>query len=100
MFLSFFYFKENVDKQPYLTNFADSYLSELSNGENILKVKSKFILKDELIFFLIKDNDYSIERFLKPSLTQSSLNFKNLYWDQKDEKVNLILKWFRVHYFK
>lgn len=35
------------------------------------------------------DPDHSYEHYLKPKLTESGLNFKNLYWESKENKVNL-----------
>ena len=38
---------------------------------------------------LIDDQAYSYEYFLKPKLSESNLNFKNLHWEPKDNKVNI-----------
>ena len=41
---------------------------------------------------LSNDPDYSYNKFLTPKLTESNLNFKNFYWDPKENKVcHLIL---------
>jgi hypothetical protein len=44
---------------------------------------------------LIDEPAYSYEYFLKPKLSESNLNFKNLYWELKDNKV-LIKKIFHI----
>jgi hypothetical protein len=36
---------------------------------------------------LIDEPAYSYEYFLKPKLSKSNLNFKNLHWELKDNKV-------------